>query len=344
MRKILVVLAACAGLLAGPAVAGPDGGTVERVRAAGLVRCGVTTSGAGLAMLDTQGRWQGFFVDFCRAVAAAVTGSADNVDFLETSTASRFQALRDGKVDLVADGSTVTLHRLATQGIAFPAVYMFDGQGFMAHRSLGAGRLAEVGAASVCVIEETTTHQNLAGWIAATGAKLTVRTVSTTEGALSAFFNHHCDLLTNDRISLFAQRLQNAPNPADYVVFPEVISKEPVSPTVKAGDRVWERLVAWVLHALVLAEEKGITATRAAFPALGEGADPEARRLLGLTPGLGEGFGLDDLWARRAIAQVGNYGELYERHLGAGSRLNIERGPNALWTRGGLLYAPPLGG
>jgi len=342
--KILVVLAACAGLLAGPAAAGPDGGTVDRVRAAGLVRCGVTTSGAGLAILDGQGRWQGFFVDFCRAVAAAVTGSADNVDFIEISSTTRFEALREGTVDLIAQGATMTLHRIATQGAAFPAVYMYDGQGFMAHRSLGAQRLSEVGAASVCVIENTTTLRNLEDWIATTGAKLKVRVVGSTEGALGAFFNHHCDLFTNDRVSLFAQRLLYAPNPADYVVFPDVISKEPLAPMVRSGDRVWEQVVAWVLHALVLAEEKGITASRAAFPALGDAADPEARRLLGLTPGLGQGLGLDDLWARRAIAQVGNYGELFDRHLGAGSRLNIDRGPNALWTRGGLLYAPPLGG
>lgn len=345
--KFLVVLAACAGLLAGPAAAdGPGGGTLERVRAAGLVRCGVTTSGAGLAILDAQGRWQGFFADFCRAVAVAATGGADNVDFIEVSTTNRFQALRDGAIDLIAQGTTVTLHRIATQGVAFPAVYMFDGQGFMAHRSLGAQRLSEVGEASVCVIEGTTTLHNLKGWVAAAGAKLTVRAVNSTEGALGAFFNHHCDLFTNDRISLFAQRLLHAPKPADYVVFPEVISKEPLGPVVRAGDRVWEQLVGWVLHALVLAEEKGITAALAAFPqALAdEGADPETRRLLGLTPGLGEGFGLDDQWARRAIVQIGNYGELFDRHLGPASRLNIDRGPNALWTKGGLLYPPPLGG
>lgn len=339
--KSFFVLACLACVLAAarPAAAG---GVLDRVRADGVVRCGVSTSGAGLAALDAQGRWQGFFVDFCHAVAAAATGSAENVEFIENGTSSRFPALHDGLIDLMADGSTWTLHRTATLGVAFPAIYMHDGQGFMAHRSLGAGHLSEVGNASVCVIEGTTTLRNLLAWITATGARLTVRTVSSTEGALSAFFNHHCDLLTNDRISLYAQRLLNAPNVADYVIFPETISKEPLSPTVKAGDPVWERLVAWVVYALLLAEEKGITAAKAANP--GDMDDPEARRLLGLAPGLGEGFGLDDDWARRAIAQTGHYGELFERHLGAGSRLKIERGPNALWNRGGLLFAPPLGG
>ncbi|WP_448192794.1 amino acid ABC transporter substrate-binding protein [Azospirillum sp. sgz301742] len=340
-----ILMAVCAGLMAARPAAAES--TLDRVRQAGVVRCGVATSGTGLAAVDAQGRWQGFFVDFCRAVAAATTGNADYVEFVETNTSNRFQALRDGVIDLTADGATWTRHREATQGIAFPAMYMFDGQGFMAHRSLGALHLSEVGSARVCVIEGTTTLRNLEGWIATTGAKLTVRTVSSTEGALGAFFNHHCDLFTNDRISLFAQRLLNAPSPADYVIFPEVISKEPLAVAVKADDRAWADLVRWVVHALVLAEEKGVTAALAASAATAvpaDGADPEMRRLLGLTPGLGEGLGLDDQWARRAIGQVGNYGEIFERHLGAGSRLKIDRGPNALWSKGGLLYAPPLGG
>lgn len=341
MRWLLVVVAVlCTGLRIDPAKAD---GMLERVRAAGLVRCGVTTSGAGLAVLDADGHWQGFFADFCRAVAAAATGHADQVDFVELNSNNRFQALRDGTVDLVVQGATVTLHRVASQGVAFPAVYMFDGQGFMAHRSLGAQRLSEVGTATVCVIDGTTTRSNLESWIAASGSTLKVRVVGSLEGAVGAFFNHHCDLLTNDRISLFGQRRLYAPNPADYVVFPDVISKEPLAPVVKAGDRVWEQLVAWVLHAQVLAEEKGITASAAAAPTLSGIADPEARRLLGLTPGLGQGFALDDLWARRVIAQVGNYGEVFERHLGTASGLDIGRGPNALWSRGGLLYPPPLG-
>jgi general L-amino acid transport system substrate-binding protein len=343
-KAFLVLAAACAGLLAARPAAAE--GTLDRVRQAGVVRCGVSTSGTGLAAVDAQGHWQGFFVDFCRALAAAATGGADNVEFVETSTANRFQAVRDGTIDLTADGATWTLHREATQGLAFPAVYLFDGQGFMAHRSLGAQHLSEIETAKVCVIEGTTTLRNLEGWIAATGAKLTVRTVNSTEGALSAFFNHHCDLLSNDRISLFAQRLLNAPDATDYVIFPEVISKEPLGPTVRAGDRAWADLVRWVMNALILAEEKGITAAQAAAAgtAVPAGTDLETRRLLGLMPGLGEGLGLDDQWARRAIAQVGNYGEIFERHLGAGSRLKIDRGPNALWNKGGLLYAPPLGG
>lgn len=342
---ILAMLALLMVILPGMAVPASAGiasqNTLERVREAGAVRCGVTTSGTGLAALDTQGRWQGFFADFCRALAAAVTGGAENVDFVEVSPRNRFQAIRDGVIDLIADGATWTLGRETTQGVDFPAVYMFDDQGFMAHRSLGAQRLSDVGSATVCVIEGTTTLRNLEGWVARTSSKLTIKTVSTTEGALSAFFNHHCDLFTNDRIGLYAQRLLNAPKASDYVIFPEAIAKEPLSPMVRAGDRTWAAMVRWVMYALLLAEEKGITAAQAAT--LEDSPDPEVRRLLGITPGLGKGMGLDDRWARRAVAQLGHYGEIFDRHLGAASALKIERGFNALWNRGGLMFAPPLG-
>ncbi|HEY0833399.1 MAG TPA: amino acid ABC transporter substrate-binding protein [Azospirillum sp.] len=336
LMLIVVAMTAWAG-----APAHADG-TLERVKQAGVLRCGVTTSGAGLAAVDDHGRWQGFYIDLCRAVAAAVTGSADAIEFVEFSAQKRFAALREGSADVLMDGATWTLHRDAVLGVAFPTVYLFDGQGFMAHRSLGVARLSDLREGTVCVIRGTTTERNLQHWIAATGRKLAVKTVNSTEGALSAFFNHHCDVLSNDRISLFAQRLLNAPHTNDYVIFPEVISKEPLSPTVKAGDAAWYTLVRWVILAIVLAEEKGVTAADAM--ALNHSPDPEVNRLLGLTPGIGAGLDLDDQWAYRVIARLGNYGEIFERHLGQSSPLGIERGLNDLWNRGGLMYAPPLGG
>ena len=341
MRRLgmLILMVAAWALAGGSAQAG---GTLERVKQAGVLRCGVATSGTGLAAVDDHGRWQGFFVDMCRAVAAAVTGSADAIEFIEISSQNRFAVLREGGVDVVMDGATWTLHRDAALGVEFPAVYQFDGQGFMAHRSLGATRLADLREGTVCVIRGTTTERNLEHWIAATGRKLAVKTVNSTEGALSAFFNHHCDVLTNDRVSLFAQRLLNAPHTNDYVIFPEVIAKEPLSPMIKSGDAGWYKVVRWVILATILAEEKGITAADAA--ALNHSPDPEVNRLLGLTPGVGAGLGLDDQWAHRVIVRIGNYGEIYDRHLGRSSPLGIERGLNALWNRGGLMYAPPLGG
>ncbi len=278
----------------------------------------------------------------CRALAAAVLGRADTVAFIEVGVENRFTALRDGAVDVVMDSATWTQERELTLGLAFPVVYLFDGQGFMAHRSLPAATLAEVGTASVCVVDGTTSVRNLESWIARTGARLTINRSRSAEGALAAFFNHHCDLYSGDRVSLHGQRAQNAPNRDDYRILPDVIAKEPLAPVVRGDDRNWQDIVRWVVLALLAAEEKGVTAANAAArKSLG---DAETRRLLGTAPGLGQGLGLDDGWGLRVITQIGHYGELYERTLGRQSPLNLERGANALWNDGGLLYAPPLGG
>ncbi|QCN95281.1 amino acid ABC transporter substrate-binding protein [Azospirillum argentinense] len=323
---------------------GPRAETMEDVRERGLLRCGVSSSGAGLAAVDDSGHWRGFFVDMCRALAAAVAGKADRVEFVETNSENRFAILRNGEVDVVMEGTTWTLQRDATFGIDFPVVYLFDGQGFIAHRAQGVARLSDLPAgASVCVIEQTTTLRNLEDWMARTGLRFRLKPVRSTEGALSAFFNHHCDLYTSDRIGLHAQRLLKAPERDDYVILPEAISKEPLGPMVRPDERRWFDIVRWVFLATVLAEEKGITAANASR-LREEAQDPEVRRLLGATTGVGWGLGLDDDWAFRVITQVGNYGEIFDRHLGAASPLGIERGMNGLWMNGGLHYAPPLGG
>lgn len=318
--------------------------TLESVREAGILRCGITSRGSGLSTLDVAGRWQGFFADMCRALAAAVTGDANRVEFIEANTANRFAILRSGEVDVVMEGTTWNLQRDATFGVDFPVVYLFDGQGFVVHRLRGIANLADLtkAEASVCVIEQTTTLRNLEDWMARSGARLTLKRVRSDEGATSAFFNHHCDLFTSDRLSLYAQRRLMAPDGNDYVILPETISKEPLGPMVRGEEKRWFDIVRWVFLATVLAEEKGVTAANAA--AMREGPDAEVRKLLGGTPGLGWGLGLDDGWGWRVITQVGNYGEIYDRHLGAGSPLGVERGPNALWNKGGLMYAPPLGG
>ncbi len=332
-----------AALLLSPS-GSPRAETLEDVRDRGLLRCGVSSSGVGLATVDDSGNWRGFFVDMCRALAAAVTGDADRVEFVETNSENRFAILRNGEVDVVMEGTTWTLQRDATFGVDFPAVYLFDGQGFVAHRAQGFARLSDLPAGvSVCVIEQTTTLRNLEDWMARTGLRLRLKRVRSTEGALSAFFNHHCDLYTGDRIGLYAQRLLKAPDRDDYVILPETISKEPLGPMVRLDERRWFDIVRWVFLCTVLAEEKGVTAANAAR--LREGApDPEVRRLLGASPGVGWGLGLDDGWAFRVVTQVGNYGEIFARHLGTSSPLGIDRGLNGLWMNGGLHYAPPLGG
>lgn len=338
------VVSQLAGLPATP-VAGHSAGTLERVREAGAVRCGITPSGAGLAAMDEAGHWRGFFADMCRALAAAVVGSTEGAVIVETGTENRFSVLREGNVDVVMEGSTWTLQREASLAVAFPIVYMFDAQGFMAHRSIEQPTLAAIARspqpASVCVVEGTTTVRNLEDWIARTGARLTLKRARSTEGALGAFFNHHCDLYTGDRVGLYAQRAQAAPNGDDYRILPDVISREPLAPMVRNDDHVWFNIVRWVVLSTILAEEKGVTAATAAQRRLD--GDIETQRLLGGVPGLGQGLGLDDEWGWRVVTQVGSYAEIYDRNLGQASPLKIDRGINSLWSAGGLLYAPPLG-
>ncbi|SMH55376.1 transporter substrate-binding domain-containing protein [Azospirillum agricola] len=339
MRAVAVGVALAAGaLLAAEARAG----TLERVREAGVLRCGVIPSGTGVATMDGAGNWTGFFPEMCRALAAAALGRAGSVAFVEVGVENRFTALRNGAIDVVMETSTWTQERELTMGLAFPAVYLFDGQGFLAHRSLAAATLAEAGTASVCVVDGTTTVRNLENWIARQGARLTIRRMRSADGAITAFFNHHCDLYTGDRVALHGQRAQNAPARDDYRILPDIIAKEPLSPVVRNDDPNWRDVVRWVVLALLTAEEKGVTAANAA--ARKTTGDAETRRLLGALPGLGQGLGLDDGWGLRVVMQIGNYGEIYDRTLGRLSPLAIERGMNALWTDGGLLYAPPLGG
>ncbi|MGQ9369933.1 transporter substrate-binding domain-containing protein [Azospirillum sp. A39] len=340
MRRAAVLALAVLTLLAAARPL-PAGEVLDRVRGAGVLRCGVTMSGIGLSTVESDGRWSGFFPDFCRAVAAAVTGAADRVDFVEVSSMNRFDVVRSGSVDILVAANTWTLHRDAVLGMEFPLVYLYDGQGFMAHRSLPARRLAEVGPATVCVADRTTTVHNLESWIARTGARLTVRRASTSDVANNEFFNHHCDLLTNDRLGLYGHRALSAPDAADYVIFPDIISKEPLGPMIAPGDAEWAQVLRWVFFATVFAEEEGIASGNLASHR--ESPDTEVRKFLGVVPGVGQGLGLDDGWAARIVGEVGNYGEIYDRNLGAGSPLAIARGLNDLWVRGGLLYAPPLG-
>ncbi len=337
MIRILAVL-----LLSLAGATSVGAATLDRVREAGVLRCGVAPSGLGLTALDDSGVWRGFFPDLCRAVALATLGKAEAVVFVEVGAENRFAVLRDRSVEVVMDATTWTLERERGQGVAFPVVALFDAQAVMAHRSLGITGLAQAGTASVCVVDGTTSASNLDSWISRNGARLVVKRSRSTEGALGAFFNHHCDLYTGHRLALHGQRAQNAPNVGDYLILPDVIARQPLSPMVRNDDRAWENIVRWTVLALLAAEEKGVTsANAAARKSIG---DAETRRLLGNAPGFGQDLGLDDGWALRVIGQIGDYGELYDRHLGRRSGLGIERGANALWNAGGLLYAPPLGG
>lgn len=341
LRRWLAAAAVLAGLIQAPAAAAGEApaDTLAAVQDRGVLVCGVGEI-AGLAKRDSTGRYIGTRADFCRAIAAAVLRDPEAVTFVPLIASARFEALLAGDVDVLFAGTTWTLGREAGLGIRFATVTFYDGQGFAAHRHHGWQRLEDVEAARVCTVADTTSAVNLRLYALQTGKRLQPVESVTREGAWETFLARGCDLITNDRTALIADLLDRVPEPADYVVLPDMISREPLAPAVRLGDSRWEGLVRFVMHALILAEEKDITGALAGTPV--STSDPETRHLLGIDPGVGQPLGLDDDWARRAIAAAGNYGEIFDRHLGKGSRFGMPRGLNALWSDGGLLYPLPL--
>lgn len=344
---VLAVLAVLAGLIAATAPAAAAS-TLETVRDRGVLRCGVGER-SGYAWRDTEGRMQGFRVELCRALAAAVLNDPEAVVFVPVTAAARFEHLTTGDVDVLFAGATWTMSREASLNLAFTGTLLFDGQGFLAHRSFGHGTLAEVTEGRVCVVADTTNEANLRSWMASTGIKLTPVARTTSQGAWDTFLSFGCDMLTFDRLYLMMLRNIRVPQPDETVLFPEMISREPLSPVVRRDDDQWESIVRFLVQALLVAELKGVTAEAVAAAgdspaALADvsGPDAEARRLLAVTPGIGAPLDLDDGWPRRAIVAVGNFGELFERTLGQDSPHKLERGLNALWTDGGLHYPVTL--
>ena len=315
--------------------------TLEQVRERGFVVCGVTDRMPGFATQHEDGTWSGFNVAFCKGLAAAVLGDAQAYRAMDYW----LDALVARDVDVLHAGSTWTFERDTNQGVDFPATYFYDGQGIIAHAGLGVTNLREAAKSNevkVCAISPTSTAlSNLQDYMAKNPVSWQIVNVQTLDGMWRAFFGGRCNMAIHDRTALagvHAGRLQDS---ADYVVFSEVISKEPLAPAVRQGDPVWRDLVGWVTYVTVAAEEFGITQANV-DDMKATSKVPQIRRLLGADPGLGEGFGLDDEWAYRVIKQVGNYGEIFERNLGQGSPLKLARGLNALWTEGGLMYAPPV--
>src|SRR3984893_12316687 len=308
--------------------------TLDRIKERGSVQCGVNRSGQGISTVNAAGEWVGCFVDFCRPVAAATVKSASAVEFVELNQRTRFDATRDGAVDLFSANTTWTLTRDASMGLQFGATLYYDGQGFIAPTSLGAKKLKDLKQASVCVTGNTTTEDNLAEYIKVNRLDFKITTLTSNDTAVSAFLGRRSDLYTHDRLALAGLRAAGTSKLDDYVVFAEIISKEPLGPVVRSDDAAWFTIVKWVAFAMIAAEEKGVASTN--LVRMRESSDPEIRRLLGVDPGLGKALGLDEAWAMRVIEQVGNYGEVFDRTLGAGSPLRLERGINALWVNGGL--------
>ena len=327
--------------LVGAFAAGTAGAaTLDDVKAKGHVQCGVSTGLAGFSFTDDAGGWDGFDVDYCRALAAAVFGDREAVKFTPTTGKTRFTALASGEVDVLARNTTWTFSRDNDLKFTFIGVNYYDGQGFMIPAGLGVSSAMELDGATVCIQTGTTTELNLADFFRANGMSYEPVPIETNAEAQQKYLSEACDAYTTDASGLAATRA-TFEDPSAHVILPEIISKEPLGPVVRHGDNQWGDIARWVLNALVVAEEKGITSENVEDMAANS-EDPEIRRLLGAEGDLGAMIGLESNWAVSAILAGGNYGEIFDRHLGPDTAIGLERGLNAQWTDGGILYAPPF--
>lgn len=322
-------------LCAGAAAAG----TLETTRSAGSVRCGVHPGLNGFAAPDDQGKWHGFDIDFCRAIAAAVFGDASKVKEVALTPKARFTALQSGEVDVLARRATWTMTRDTALGLNFAAIHYFDGQAMMVRKSLGVASALQLAGASVCTSTGTTTELNIADYFRSNNLAYSVVAFEKPDEVVQAYDKGRCDVFTTDRSNLFAQRVKLA-EPDAHLVLPEIISKEPIGPVVRQGDDQWLDIVKWTHHAMVNAEELGVTSAN--VDEMKASQNPEIKRLLGIEGDFGASLGLANAWAYNIVKQVGNYGETFERNLGHASLLAMSRAQNELWSRGGLIYAPPI--
>lgn len=314
--------------------------TLDDVKARGELICGSNTGLTGFGAPDATGQYVGFDADLCKAVAAAVLGDASKVKYVPTTGETRFTALASGEVDMLVRNSTWTFSRDNDLKLDFVAVNYYDGQGFMVRKDLGVSSAKELDGATICIQTGTTTELNLADFFKTNNINYTPVTIQDDAEGQRQFLAGACDAYTTDASGLAALRA-TLPSPADYVVLPEIISKEPLGPVVRHGDNQWGDIVRWTYYALVAAEEKGITKANIEEVAASTN-DPEVKRMLGLEGDLGAMMGLDKEWAKRAIAANGNYGEIFEANIGASTPIGLARGLNAQWTQGGLQYAPPF--
>jgi general L-amino acid transport system substrate-binding protein len=311
--------------------------TFDTIKARGSLNCGVSTGLAGFSLANSQGVWTGLDVDVCRAVAAAMFGDANKVKYSALSAQQRFTALQSGEVDMLSRNTTWTLSRDTSLGFDFTGVSFYDGQGFMVPKKLNVKSAKELNGATVCVQPGTTTELNLADWFRANRMQFTPVVIERLEEVNAAYFAGRCDVYTTDISGLAAIRASQAPVPTDHVILPEVISKEPLGPAVRHGDHKWADVVRWAYYAMLEAEEMGISSKN--IDSLASSPNPAVQRFLGNQGEYGKMLGLDAKWAYNIIKQVGNYAEVFEKHV---TPLGIERGVNKLWKDGGLQYAPPM--
>ncbi|MCF8478865.1 MAG: amino acid ABC transporter substrate-binding protein [Rhodospirillum sp.] len=338
MNKMIAALAgvAAAGIFATGSAQAAE--TLDAVKGRGELVCGVSTGLPGFSVPDDKGAWTGIDVDTCRAVAAAVLGDANKVKFVPLTAKERFTALQSGEIDMLSRNTTWTATRDTSLGLNFAGVNYYDGQGFMVMKSLGVKSAKELSGASVCIQSGTTTELNLADYFRLNGMEYSSVVFDTSDQTIQGFEAGRCDMLTSDQSQLYSLRTK-LPDPSAAMVLPEVISKEPLGPVVRQGDDEWFNIVKWSLFAMVNAEEFGITSAN--VDEMKDSKDPNVGRLLGTQDELGPQMGLDKEWAYNIVKQVGNYSEMFERTVGMGSPLEIARGLNALWSNGGIMYAPP---
>jgi len=312
--------------------------TLDQVKARGSVNCGVSTGVAGFSLAEKDGQWHGLDADFCRAVAAAVLGDATKVKFVPLDTTQRFTGLQSGEVDLLARDTSWTLLRDTKQGMDFTVINYYDGQAFLVAKKLGVASARDLKGATVCLQPGSTSELNLTDFSRRYGLDLKPLVIESFQRFISSFLEGRCDALSTDGSGLAALRAHDLPKPDDYAILPEIISKEPLGPAVRKGDDDWRSIIEWVFYATLIAEEKGIT--QANVEEALKSPDPEVQRLLGVQPGYGAALKLEDRWAYNVIRQVGNYGESFQHNIT--ERVGLPRGLNALWTQGGLHYAPPV--
>ncbi len=337
--KKLSVIAAGAALIAFAAGDAQAQATLDAVKKRGQVICGVSQSLPGFANPDAQGNWAGFDVDMCRAVSAAIFGDPKRVKFVPTTAKERFTALQSGEVDFLARNTTWTMSRDTQLGFDFVGINFYDGQGFMAKKSLGVKSALELKGATVCTQTGTTTEQNLADFFRSNKMDYKVVAMEKNDEVLAAYDSGRCDVFTTDRSGLAADRTKlKAPN--DHVILPEVISKEPLGPLVRHGDNNWGDVIRWAFYVMVNAEELGVDSKN--VDEMKKSANPEIKRMLGIEGDFGKMVGLDNAFGYNIIKMVGNYAETYDKNVGPNTPIGLSRGVNALWSKGGLQYAPPI--
>jgi general L-amino acid transport system substrate-binding protein len=339
MKKGILTLALGLGTSLA-AVSAASAGTLDDVKAKGFVQCGVSQGLIGFSNPDDQNNWTGLDVDFCRAVASALFNDPQKVKFTPLSAKERFTALQSGEVDILSRNTTWTMSRDTSLGLKFAGVMYYDGQGFMVKKSLGVNSALSLSGASVCTQTGTTTELNLADYFKANNMTYQVVAFEKNEEVLKAYQEGRCDVYTTDQSGLYAERLKLA-DAEEHIVLPEIISKEPLGPVVRQGDDAWFNVVKWTYFALVNAEELGVT-SKNIDDMKASSTNPEIIRLVGKEGDFGTGIGLSNEWVVQIIKGTGNYGEIFERNVGETTPLKISRGKNALWTQGGLQYAPPI--